>query len=512
MTSITLGTGLTTIADGAFWACTALKIIYSLKTTPVTIGDSSFGDGITDVFVTKLAAVTAYKANAGWISYFPGNIIKKFIPLAINKTITNMVAGTLSTILTFDEKTTVTNLTLSGFIDASDLKCMRDEMTKLTSINIAATTVQEYNGANGTSVLRSHYTANEIPEQAFFNSTLSSIILPNGVTSITDYAFFGCSELTSISTANGLTSIGNESFGNCTALASISIPAGVNSIGASAFDGCNTITGLTIPNGVTSIENRTFYGCRALSNIVIPSGVTKIGDYAFGECNNLTTVSIPNSVTSLGLWSFGYCQNLASITIPNGLTSIPDGSFYDCYGLTSLSIPDKVTSIGLHAFAFCSGLTNLSLGKEVTTIGDEAFNGCSGLITIHSLNANHPSIGNSCFSGLSLLTDVYVPTSDAVIDYKANADWIGFFPGDIIKAETVTTTNPMETSKIKIYPGLKVLIVEGVLAGGIVRVYSLNGTLLQSVQFKNGKQMFINESNKGMYLVKTGSETYKVIL
>ncbi|MEI8084805.1 MAG: leucine-rich repeat domain-containing protein [Paludibacter sp.] len=511
LSSITLGTGLSTISDGAFYGCSSLKSIYSLKETPPTIGDNSFSEGVTDVFVTKLAAVTAYKANAGWFTYFPRNIIKKFIPLAINKTITNLEAGTLSASLTYEEKTTVTNLTLSGFIDASDIKCMRDQMTALSAVNLYATTVKEYIGSDGPYVLQSSYPANEIPETAFLKSTMSSIFLPAGVTSIAGFAFDECTELTNLNFPTVLTSIGGFAFSGCRALANISIPAGVNFIGPGAFADCQAITSLTIPNGVTSIENRTFNSCRKLANITIPAGVTKIGDYAFGECNALTTVSIPNSVTSIGIWAFGYCQSLESISLPSGITSILEGTFYDCYGIKSVNIPNGVTSIGFEAFAYCAGLTNLTIGSGVASIEASAFGSCSELKTIYGLNATPPSLGQSCFDGLSSITDVFVPTNNAVIDYKANANWIGFFPGDIIKTGVLTSTLAISNRDLKVYSSAQGITIEGASAGQTIQVYSANGVLVQTIQPQR-ERLTIRVNKTGVYFIKTPNKTFKVIL
>ena len=117
------------------------------------------------------------------------------------------------------------------------------------------------------------------------SDSVAGIVIPDGVTSIGDYAFSSCRSLTNIVIPDSVTSIGDHAFEGCYSLYSIVIPNSVTSIGNHAFEDCYSLTGIVIPDGVTSIGNEAFWGCRSLTNIVIPDGVTSIGDYAFGECN-----------------------------------------------------------------------------------------------------------------------------------------------------------------------------------------------------------------------------------
>ena len=248
--------------------------------------------------------------------------------------------------------------------------------------------------------------------------TIPSTITYNGinysVTSIGDSAFYSCS-LTSITIPNSVTSIRSSAFELCSGLTSITIPNSVTSIGSSAFERCNRLTSITIPNSVTSIGSRAFTNCRGLTSITIPNSVTSIGETAFYYCSGLTSITIPNSVTSIGNAAFGHCMGLTSIIvesgnskydsrnncnaiinsstnnliagckntiIPNGVTSIDDDAFSGCYGLTSITIPNSVTSIGDYAFGWCKNLTSFIIPNSVTSIGHFAFHGCSGLPSI----------------------------------------------------------------------------------------------------------------------------------
>ena len=120
--------------------------------------------------------------------------------------------------------------------------------------------------------------------------SLKTYVVPSGVTSIGDCAFYSCSSLTSITIPSSITSIGERAFSICSSLTSITIPSSVTSIGERAFYFCTSLTSITIPNSVTSIGDSAFVNCRSLTSITIPSSVTSIGDSAFLGCDSLTDI------------------------------------------------------------------------------------------------------------------------------------------------------------------------------------------------------------------------------
>ena len=254
---------------------------------------------------------------------------------------------------------------------------------------------------------------------------VTDLVIPDGVTSIGNYAFFGCSGLTSITIPDSVTSIGENAFEDCSSLTSITIGDNVTSISRSAFLGCSGLTSVTIPNSVTSIGYDAFSGCSNLNSVyitdiaswcnvsfadsysnplyyaknlylngelvtdlVIPGSVTNIVDGAFRNCGSLTRVTILDNVTSIGSSAFSGCSSLTSITIPGSVTSIGDWAFYECSSLTSIIIPDSVTSIGEYAFRGCSSLTSAIIPNSVTSIGVCAFDGCSKLNSVTFKNTS----------------------------------------------------------------------------------------------------------------------------
>jgi hypothetical protein len=240
--------------------------------------------------------------------------------------------------------------------------------------------------------------------QAFDScSSLTSITIPDSVTSIRDAAFYGCSSLTSITIPDSVTSIGSGAFGACSSLTSITIPDSVTSIGSGAFGACSTLTSITIPDSVTSIGSEAFRNCRSLTSITIPDGVTSIGSSAFRDCRSLTSITIPDGITRIESGVFDTCMSLTSITIPDGVTSIESVAFRTCSSLTSITIPDGVTSIGPSAFQDCSSLTSITIPDGVTSIRTYTFNSCSSLTSI-TIPDSVTSIENFAFSSCTSLT------------------------------------------------------------------------------------------------------------
>ena len=191
---------------------------------------------------------------------------------------------------------------------------------------------------------------------AIKNSKLKTVVI-NGGDSIGSEAFSGCSSLTSITIPNSVTSIGASAFSDCDSLTSVTIGSGVTSIGEKAFYNCDSLTSITILNSVTSIGDWAFGNCVSLTSVTIPNSVTSIGNDAFACCYSLKSITIPNSVTSIGKYTFHNCDSLTSVTIGSGVTSIGSEAFYNCNSLTSITIPNSVTSIGNSAFYKCDSLT-----------------------------------------------------------------------------------------------------------------------------------------------------------
>ena len=285
--------------------------------------------------------------------------------------------------------------------------------------------------------------------------------IPDGVTSISNYAFSDCLSLVSITIPDGVTSIGKSAISSTayyndesnwengvlylgkhliqaksTLSGAYTVKSGTLTIAGSAFADCESLTSVTIPDSVTTIGEYAFSDCDSLTSVTIGDSVTTIGDSAFEDCESLTSVTIPDSVTTIGDYAFRYCPSLTGVTIGNGVTTIGESAFYGCSSLMSISvdannrhyksidgnlyskdgktlilyamgktdthftIPDSVTTIGYAAFLECTSLTSVTIPDNVTTIDDSAFYYCPSLtsIVVNENNQSYKSINGNLYT------------------------------------------------------------------------------------------------------------------
>ena len=344
-----------------------------------------------------------------------------------------------------------------------------------------------------------------------------------------DYSYWGddtpwaqvAVEITSLSLPDGLTSIGRGAFYGCSSLTSVTIPNSVTSIGEYAFLGCSSLTSVTIGNSVTSIGNGAFGDCTSLTSITIPNSVTSIGTSAFLDCTSLTSVTIGNSVTSIGNGAFGACSSLTSIIIPNSVTNIEDNAFYDCSSLTSVTIPNSVISIGSGAFYHCSqvtmeGTTPPSISASTFSDNATIFVPCSAMdaylatpvwqfLDLHGLNYNVNLTATE--GGSAQITAANCESSSVTIEAYAseNYQFKQWSDGNTDNPRTLTLTRDIAlTAEFEEIPYYSVTI-SGNYIDGYVSIWDYWHFYTESsaVQFEvqGGTEVYFREeSNCGLFL------------
>ncbi len=267
----------------------------------------------------------------------------------------------------------------------------------------------------------------------------------------------------------------------------------VTSLGRGAFLKCAGVTSITIPNSITKIDGGALYQCTGLTSVTIPNSVTSIGNSAFKYCSNLTSVTIPNSVKTIGKYAFRSCEELPKVVIPNSVKIISDYAFANCEKLVSVEIPNSVNRIESGAFYACSDLRAIhSKIEDVYSVymGKEA---------------------GEVFSSVSKQKcTLYVPKGK-VEDYKNAEQWKDFFN---IKEDEITAIEFTNESNIAIYPTnvQTGFIVENATQQTTLEVFTITGKKVLSTAITSNKQFVnINNLKSGVYLVKAGNKTTKII-
>lgn len=287
LSSVTIGSNVTSIGEGAFSKCTNIeKVVWNAKNLP------DFADASEAPF--------------------------------------------------YDSQETITSFTFGTTVEHIPAYLCSD-MSGLTSVTIgdgvSSIGGSAFYNCYSLSYLKLGNTIKTIGDYAFADcNSLATLTIPNSVKSIEYAAFQGCSALTSITVPSG--NIASYAFSYCSDLTSVSIGSGVTNIGTDAFGYCNDLASIRVANSnayydsrencnaiIETATNTLIAGCY---NTIIPYGVTAIGEYAFSACDNLTSIEIPNSVITIGNMAFSGCSNLTSIIIPNSVKSIGSRAFRGC--------------------------------------------------------------------------------------------------------------------------------------------------------------------------------------
>jgi len=452
-------------------------------------------------------------------------------------------SGNLSTVV--GENIDATSLEISGEINAADLDFIAKKMTSLSTLDMSNAKIGAYSGAP---ILlgKTEYNANSLPAYSLAGTSIQSIILPKTLQIIEDGAL-SSTKITSISIPESVTSIGMGAFTNCDELATITIPSNVTSLGSYAFSGCDKLTSATLY--VTYLGESTFEHCVALKSITAPSLLT-IGDAAFNNCSALEEFNFANTLRaignnafqnsglksidftntslleSIGAWAFAQCSNLTSAIMNDKITTIGEGAFFDNINLSTFNMPlactvaseyvlkgntsidttnmlnDNVSRIEKYALMGMNHLTTFTLPGALNYIGDNAFEGWTSLTKLNAENivSEVPALGNTVWNGIDQSKVELVASQELLNQYPLYDQWCEFKISGVSSVEDIA----IETSAdVRAYFVGYDLVVEAGQEIAMVSIYD-SSARQYGIETNGGSQVTINTSdwNCRLYIVK----------
>jgi hypothetical protein len=393
----------------------------------------------------------------------------------VNKTQEVTIPGTLSALLTESEKSTITHLTVTGSIDARDIKAIRDEITLLENLNLANTTIAEYTGTEtGTApswYQNPIYPANVFPIYSFgWNSAIKTITLPGSITKIAEDAFSSNLNLETVILGDQLVEIGSQ-----------------------AFYSAKKLKNIVFPESLKIIADASFASCIGLNSIHIPASVIEIRDGAFGrDCPAYITVEESNPNYSA---SNGYLFNKDK-TILVSATAL-----YESY-----IVQESVNELFVSAFYMNTKIKTLTLPENLTLINYSGLDGCTNLRTIYCKAANPPSVSDFSLRNIPRDGTLYVPIGSRNA-YMAASQWGEF--QNIVETDFTTTIQAGKYQKPVFSTNNGRLYLHNVTSDMEVAVYNLSGQLISRFNTRQTNNIALP---KGIYLVKTDDSCHKIII
>lgn len=410
-------------------------------------------------------SITPWEAD---IASHEGNM-KEYVVINVPK------AGTLKECIAAAGKDymRIKNLKITGQIDIVDFRFMRD-MMKLSALNLKEVKIMKsddgYGGEDDAIPLEAFSINNNasrlynlvlpdklkaIGHQAFIGQSLSgSLIIPEGVRKIGDYAFENCKNLTgTLSLPSTLEVIGDQAFSECGFTCELLLPQNLKKLGYWAFNECGGFYGsLILPEGLSKIEDQVFNFCEHLTGdlkiprnvkaierwafnncfglngrLTLPDGLEIIGDNAFDRCKFRGPLVLPSTLTSIGGSAFGENMFSGELKLPSSLQELGSDAFKGCSRISgTLEIPENIMAIKGGTFAYCSSIEKLVLPSTMDAIQSGALFNCFGLGSIVCNAVNPPYVESGAFDGVSKSNVVVEVPEASLASYRTASGWSDF--------------------------------------------------------------------------------------
>ncbi len=402
---------LTSIGEGTFSICTALKSII-LPSSLTTIGNSAF-DECSQLATIEFAEHSSL-TSIGESAFYNCTALKSVeFPKSLVFIGERAFSGTALNNITFNYSSVDKFLTSS--VEGFPYGCF---------------------GGDGSTNIKEIRVTNLINGQPMKN-----VLIPMGMETIKDYAFWNDVNVESVTFPDGFKSIPAGAFRR-TAIKALKMPASLETIGDRAFEGCDMLEEITFNEGLKTIGERAFQRCTAIAGIVLPNSVTEAGISAFAQCEDLESVVLSTSLTKIPRGMFAACYHLAECVIPESVTEIGSHAFGHNFNLREIDLGSNVKSVGAYAFSIADGggdyeqnvdsweILNkyaslrqnkfkVKLSEGLASIGERAFEGREGLDAVR-LPSTLASVGNMAFAGTAI-REITVPDAMTTIGMGAFA-------------------------------------------------------------------------------------------
>ena len=337
------------------------------------------------------------------------------------------------------------------------------------------------------------------------NNHIRQLIIPEDITEIKPYAFYGYQALESVVVGESVVGIGESAFSCCSNLKSVVIKEGTTKLGFGAFSCCEDLVSVTMPNSVITLDAAVFFKCSKLKTIVIPETVTSIGQECFKGCSNLNSVIIPNNVTSVGSYAFEDCVSLEYARIGKNVRTISEYLFHNCSSLKTVDFmyeADQAVQIGRRAFQGCSALTDIEFAFYVYSFGTEAFAECTTLKEI-TFKEYAPSISQTAFA--SVQATAYYPAQDEswttsiLQNYGGTITWL---PYDTLVKVGQKNYVSFSEALSACQPGQSIVLKSHILSEDVLTkdlYIDLNGFDLTGTVVTNGYKIYGMDSTTDSY-------------